>query len=299
MGGDKDPFLESLYDAFYRRLKGNSEKHVTIFELLLKGHKTTVKKALSESAQSPGLSGVSDSRLEEMVKRNLIRESDETGKYAITAFGIMEIEEEMGLSTKDGFLRAIDTTFLNTFDSLKPLSDKEKVVLFTMLAIRAFSLDSAISLAKSGELATYWNSFFVASANLLLQCGAIADLPRVLRDPKYSSAASELLRRAQDLPSKTRGLYKFSRSHEYYLDIVKDGMTNVEGVSYLMKRIFDQQTYAVNFPVIKQFMSDSISEFGHKLYSSPEVVIRASDFQRHLDRLVLDLLSSSPLAWQS
>lgn len=297
MASDGYAFLEALHSAFYRKLKGDAERQVTIFELMLKAHKTTVKKALAESSLSASLFETPASELDALVKKDLIRETNERGRYAITALGIMQIEEHKGIITKTGLLQCIDAAYLNSFDSLKSITDRDKIILFSMMSIRAFSIDSAVSLGKSPEIDSHWNSFFGACATFLHNCGSIAEIPKILQDPIYESATSELLRRAQDLPSKSRGLYCFSRSHDYYLDIVKNGEPNVDGVSYLMRKVFDQRTYAMHFSEIKKFMSDAISEYGHMLFSSSDVVKRANDFQKHLDELILDLLSRSTLAW--
>ena len=146
-----------------------------IFEYLLRFYKKLKTNVLSNNKKSSGsvlldlLNMKSNSRysfldksskkdtlspkdfISYLVKNNYLRPTDSVGKYTLTAKGILEVEQRIDKLDIYKITDFMDKKYFNLFDKTKELTDKEKITLLMMIAIRSFSKDSAINL-KKGEL---------------------------------------------------------------------------------------------------------------------------------------------------
>lgn len=231
-----------VLNRFYRELSQNMElegklKENSVFLSFLKIRSNNRLKLLEDSAINPGI--VPKEVLSSLLSSGLIRQTDKINNYVVTAKGVWEIEKNsLG---PDKLISWIDEEYFNQYHSSdKPLTDQEKVVLFSMIAIRSFSKTSAINLKKGGGMLETWGRVLEEANEKLKELNIISELKK---DDLYGGFENEtkvsgLFRRLTNLPKKTKGLYFSGGNSLYFLELSKEGKINKENLSYLLKQIW-------------------------------------------------------------
>lgn len=237
------PSLNKFYSSLYSTTLKNKSK-ITDKSMLISffSFKSNVRyKLLSESA-IPSYKIPKDI-LDELVNKKLIRATDSLNSYTITANGIWEIETRDSTLDLTGFLNHIDKKLFNVYmDSNKPLNDKQKVIIFSMIAARAFSDKSTVNLKKNDDTTNAWKEITDKSYHKLNDLGIISNLKIELNDSKslYGNSKTErpvsnLYRHTDKLPKITKGIFKASGDQKYYLDISNDPDLLKERLKYLFE----------------------------------------------------------------
>lgn len=138
--------LKSLYNNLdFTLSKTKKRKKNSILTDILKIKSNDRLKLLSDSADN--LEGVEKNLIDILVTKGLIRE-DEFGGYYISAHGVWEIESQDKSQIKE-LIRFFDEEYFTNKSIGKGLNDKEKVILFSLIALRTFSNETALDLKKS------------------------------------------------------------------------------------------------------------------------------------------------------
>ena len=184
-----------------------------------------------------------------LLNKKLIREGEDSGKYLITAKGVWEYETKSNLFLLDDFLGYIDEEFFNLFKSQKkPLDFKEMIVLFGMIAIRAFSKDSWIDV-NIEENTEKWKTIFDKSNEMLLKLEVITKGQSEKLWKKTDSGKGDitnpvfyLLRHMNHLPAKTNNIFRFSGQKQYYIDYQNDDPALLKAnIITLLRKIFNKK----------------------------------------------------------
>ncbi len=181
--------------------------------------------------------------LDKLLNKGFIRETDEMGKYVITARGIWKYESERGIISQDILLQSVDDKYFNTYnETTKPLSDRHKIIVFSLIATRAFSEKSTADLKRGEEALNAWEEIINKSYELLHSLGAVGVLSdeELYGKPGNEHKVSNLIRHSDEIGKRTRGIYKVAvtRNQRYYLDLYREGKINTEGLKFLFKQIF-------------------------------------------------------------
>lgn len=245
-----DEALDALKTVFYDRLQGvviesmngsksSFEKNPSIIISIFKMTKNNRVRILNDASLVPP---VSRDVLTYLMDHKYVRSTLEFSKYTLTAQGIWEIEKALGYVSVDKLLEYIDSGMESVVGKL---TDKEKVIIFTLLSLRAFSQFapliriSDVQKEKSAEV-------MEACADYLHSLGAISvTREKIFKGGNISDSeepGSKLLRRMDKLPGNTRQIYRSGpgKSYTYWLDLYdkESDSIKMEKLSYLFWKIF-------------------------------------------------------------
>lgn len=195
-------------------------------------------KLLSES----GIKPVSIPRevFDSLLAGGLIRMAEKPDKYVITVKGIWEMESKSGVMNTDILLERIDRKFFDLFTEGGHLTEKEKVILLAMIAVRSFSAESALDLKKGENVlaclqAQLESSFEFLTRHKIIRKLKVADL---FGAQGNEHPVSNLIRHTDALLKRTRGIYKTLGKQKYFLDLLDGMRISEEGLITLFGFIF-------------------------------------------------------------
>ncbi len=243
-------FLEKFYQKLYDNLeKMNKLKENSIIISFLYIKSNDQYRLLNES--SIFSYKIPKEIINNLQDRKLIRNTDTLNNYVITAKGIWDIENKKNILNEIKLINYIDNKFFNVYKlSEKPLTDKQKVILFSMLAARTFSEKSSIDLKKDESIMNTWKEIVDKSYEKLTSLGIISELDKddlfgKKENKRNEKPVSHLYRHTDELPKKTRGLFKAIGKQKYFLDISKDSEISKESLGFLFKQIFESKVLSL------------------------------------------------------
>ena len=233
--------LDKFYASLYTTMLRNKRKIIkeSIFISFLKMSSNTSYELLSES--SIHAHKISSEIIDELQNLNLIRGTDSLNKYAITAIGIWEVENKTNLINLPKFLAYLDEKHFDVYaNSSKPLNDKQKVIIFSMIAARTFSEKSTVDLKRNDDTTNAWKEITDQVYCKLKDMGIISNLKIESQDGKslYGKPGTEkpvgnLYRHTDKLPKLTKGIYKALGQQKYCLDLSDDCGLFKEQLTYV------------------------------------------------------------------
>ena len=179
----------------------------------------------------------------QLLQQGLIREADgKIDQHVITAKGIWEIEKEKKLISDLQVLAFIEREYFTFGAANKPLSDKEKMALLSMVLARVFSSDVAMHL-NSDSVMDVWRDIFVIAhdflkENKLVFSDSNHDLSR--KEKGNAHPVFHLMVRLNNLPKSTHNIFKFSEKRKYYLDIDIDSDEGAKKISLILRLVFER-----------------------------------------------------------
>lgn len=250
-----DIALDLLKDMYDQCLKKFDKKEKSLWLLVVMSNSNTIKRAVKESSyNSPSPSAIMD----ELIKSNYVCES-EPGVYSITAEGILYVEKNI-YHLDDGAL--VDWVNKKMMFNNRKITDKNRIVLLTLLAARCFS-DSACAtyVEKDGEAA--FLDLIRDSNTFLIDHEIIEkDAIKVSSKQKSKSEISAILDQIDKLPSSS-GMLFVARDKKYYLDVFEDGMIKVQSITMLTKIILGEKTSYEAISDLKVFCKKSYMKYGY------------------------------------
>ncbi len=180
---------------------------------------------------------IPDIIIKDLLESGDIREIGDMNNYTITGKGIWEIERDYKL-TENQLINFIDTKYFVVESENKDLSDKEKVILLSLIAIRAFSGEFCIDLKRSEYLLESMKRIIDASHEILFDLGVITMQYSKLYGKKGNEhMVSNLIRHTDSLPKKTKSFFYAPGDQKYYLNIIEGGTIGKKDLLWLLKRI--------------------------------------------------------------
>lgn len=185
--------------------------------------------------------GVPSRELQDLLAGGFIRESAEMSRYSITAKGIWEIETQEGILNQQRLVEYLDRKNFDLFGKKPRLTNREKVIVLSLLAARAFSETSCVDLKKDDATMNGWKHVIEKAYELLRGLGLIPDLKRenLLKTEGNEHAVSHLVRHTDALPRKTRGLYRAPGKQRYYLDLYDERDIPVAKIAFMFRLVFE------------------------------------------------------------
>ena len=258
--------LQKIYDLLRNTLEANGKlKHDSCLVSLAFGVKSNVRNNLIKSSALDKNDFNSNER-EEMIDLGFIREIEDTGKYEITAQGIWEIEKKSVIDI-EGLISYIDKE--RFFVEIKGMSDKEKIIIFSMICGRAFSSEAQIDLMDQ-DLLENWSKVLDDSFRKLSEFGLIkttkANWEKSLYKKGTEHPVSVIIRHTDALPKKVNRIFKAPGDQKYYLDIMNNEKPDLDSLTYLFKKVFGDTMDLSNLDEIVDHCKSIFVENANFLY---------------------------------
>jgi len=232
---------------FYCLLRDNlqrekSLKASSILISFLETRSASRYKLLSNSTITSHL--VPKETLMSLLTKKQIQVLGDIGTYAISAQGVWDYEKDMGLVNDESLLSYINEKFFSgkypESNTKTDLNDREAIILFAMVAARAFSEKSSVDLKKNDVVKGKWQEVLEKSYDMLYKLHAITKLKKedFLGKTGNEHIVSSIFRHNSHSLQKTRGIYAYKGNYEYYLDLYRDPSFSEEKLSYLFWKIF-------------------------------------------------------------
>ena len=274
MVDDIESGLLHFYTILFENVKKElSIKENSIFITLIGASQNKVLKLLSDSALSPDFIG--EEKIGQLMELNFIKKDEFSENFSITAQGVWQVEKNKNIVSEPQIIDYFQKTqFQRKKGSKIDLKYREKVLLLSMIAARAFSLESAVNLAPRIKLHDDWQEIFDAANQFLF------DLEVIDEDEKnslYLRCANDqpittIFRRLTDFPKKTNFVYKFDKNLKYWLEMPDSEKEFKEVMASLFPLIFDEKLSYENL--------DAILAFCRKIAQSKSVFI-FGDITKH------------------
>jgi hypothetical protein len=124
------------------------------------------------------------------------------------------------------------------------LNDKEKVILFSLLALRAFSKESSIDTGRGDE------AYNKAVKNIIINLSEFlfnnhiitSSIRNELEGKKLLGTVSHFFRYSEHIPKKTDGLYVALRPNKYFINISdENGQVNIDDLIFLFSKVVEDK----------------------------------------------------------
>ena len=288
--------LSKFYDGYRYQLESSGKlKSGSMLIACLKMKKNDRFRPLKDSA----IDGhkIPPSLLSQLKDQGFIRGSGEVSKFVITGRGIWIVEVQRGLIDEARLLDFVDANYFEElFEDAKPPSDKEKVILLSMISARAFSEDSAIDMKRNPEVNGAWLQLFKICSSKLREMRLIATEDENLFSDglKYEDVASHFIRHTDQLPRKTRGIYTASkkRDNKYYLDVSRDGEIDQDRLAFLIWLIVDSQITPETIDRFHEFCTSIAYDHYALLFEHEKHIFASPRFDEALRSAIIESIVS-------
>lgn len=274
--------LRRFYDVFARAAADKLNYEGSVFFPFIET--TSAKRAdiLRNSKINASYEEFSQQDINSLVKANYLMAADCRDCFTLTATGLFHIEEELGLSDFGSLLGEIQAKYFDVFENENTLNDKEKIVLFSLICSRSYSLKACMKLESFGRENELWMSIFRKCSIFLKGLHVISSIPdRITKDvDNYDVSLMYLMSHINDLQKKTGNAYNFTKSRCYYLGLDNDGKISEETLSRLFGKIFNKVLTLSEIEDVYEFMNNissnelmRMSEHRGRDYYRPEIDI--------------------------
>jgi len=209
-------------------------------------------------------------------------------KYVLTAKGIWHMDKYVHSLNEEDLIDFIQKKDFEFEPETNSLSDKEKLVLVSMIGIRCFSKDSLLDL-RNDRYEKYWIEIFEESYNFLTGKKIISENKDLFKDRTRSSSVEWIMSRVNDLPKNTSYIFKFNGDKTYYLNL-KSNRDNIsfEKLAYLFKCIFEKTDFDIT-------LLRSTHEFCENLAYNKARFVKNNGTYRNskIDSLIYDALKKN------
>ena len=278
--------LSKFYEALKTKLSLEKKyKHDSCFISLVLDTKSNVRFRIVRDS-SISKKEISKSDLTHLLSANLIRESHKEGNYELTGHGIWEMEKD-GLMNDSKLINYIDQKYL--YVPIKPLDGKEKIVLMSIIAGRAFSKRSSLDLHYEFSVDS-WIELLHKTYELLVKFDV--KLPGLDNEESWKDVwiqkgnekpISHLVRHTDFTAKRVNGYYVAGGKQTYFLDVSKDESLLTDRLSYILKKIFQGKLSYKNINDLVNFCNDQTKATA--LFKDNNIFAR-SDFDYDIDQAI-------------
>lgn len=235
--------------------------------------------------------------LSELVTGEFIREIDEPGRYTITARGIWEVERSEHLLDDAKLVRYIDQKNFALFTKAR-LTEKEKVIVFSLIAVRAFSVRSCVDLHRDDATMEAWRRIIETAYKTLRGLGIVRNLSEaeLLRAKGTERPLSHLIRHTDALPRKTKGIFRAPGKQRYYLDLYDGTTVPMDRLAFMFRLVFEGELDLEGMESVLEVCRSVAYDEAIHVFDYPEDVIGVSEhlFSKPMyDDVVRDALHRS------
>jgi hypothetical protein len=255
---DEDTFLE--LENFYLKLdqavrklkkKKTKKKNHSLFLQILQNSHVDNTVILHESAMNCAF--IPRVHFSTLLSNHLIREFDEENRYCITGHGIWVVETQNKIIDQNALLDYIDSKYFDKAKELRePLQSNHKVILLSMLALRAFSKDSRLDLHGGENMVKALKEVTEESYRLLVQQGIIEEKETLYGTTDTEPPLTNLYRHTDELRQRVY-VARSGKKLDYYLDLYRNGRLDTELVAYCFRRLIGTPQKSIDFNAFYEF----------------------------------------------
>jgi len=239
---------ENTYlEKFYKKLVNNIErnKNLTKDSVIITFITTTKNKAREILSESTIESNRIPKRIvNKLQEKNFIRTADFPNEFVITANGVWEFEKNKGVISDDKLTKFFDNRKFDFFGNIKELRDREKVILFSMIATRTFSENSVVNLQQDKTIRDEWKEIVEECFDKLESMNVIAKTKKkdIFGEAKADPPVVNLFRHTEGLPRKTKNIYRSrGRNLTYFLNLSNGENLSKENLAFIFWLIFEDK----------------------------------------------------------
>ena len=230
----------------------------------------------------------------ELIDQGLAIRAGADRRVTLSARGIWTAEQAKGILTVDGLLSYIDDKWLSCFDeSSVPLSDKERLVLFALLAARGFSPEAGVNTNRR-ETFEAWIELLLSASAFLQGRGVIGDIG--LKQALSSSGAAaglpplgKFFRYTENLPPKTDGIY-VAKGNVYSLDVATARGVERAKLVFLFRLVFGDDADLGMVGEIHEFCRDRAYDIAVKVLPPGGPSYASQDIDRLMDGAIRECM---------
>lgn len=272
--------LDYFYNVFLKVDTIKLKKEGSVFFQFIENTSGNRADILRNSTVNTEYEDIPRTVIEELVEDNYIMRAECNSCFALTAKGLFTIEEHRGLIDLEKLLIEFHKKYFSVFKGEGKLKDVEKIVLFSLLCSRSFSLNACMKVDSFGRENDTWKRIFRKSAMMLKDMEIISVIHPKLEETEegYETPLMYIMRRMNNLQEKTRNIYRFNKNRCYYLDLDVKNEISISGVTFLFQKVFDRVLSLTDMESITEFMnrisSEEIihmNEHNGRKYSKPEI----------------------------
>jgi hypothetical protein len=286
---------KKLKDAFIRDYKSNISKSI-YFSLLNLKSKTKRMRILQKSAV-PALS-LNNNHLEQLINQKYVEYIDKKKNICLTSFGIWYVENILDVIDTKELIDFINDKWFNCFANFnRPLSDKEKVILFTLLSVRAFSKNFAVEL-NNANCHDGWAKALNSSFDFLYRNQIISDKNLLLSmtgKTKSLQPVIHFFRYSEYLPKQTNGIFIARGSNSYYLDLYKHEKLDVQSLIFLFEIIFQDKMDFVLMDKLNEHCQKTSYDISVKVFTLDKHVFSTPDYDNLVKQALRRIVVSPTL----
>jgi len=237
-------YLKRFYNKIYNNLKiTNKLKENSIIVSFFYITTNTAFRLLNES--SIHSLNISEEAMKYLLSHNYIRAIGKDNRYMITAKGVWKIELDDNKMNSNTLIESIDKKYFKSLFQEFKISDKEKVVLLTMIVTRSFSNDFSLDLFSGKEELEIIKELITDSYAILKEHKVVKNLKEKdlfgTRPSNEAQVTNVLRHAAEKLVKKTNGLYMNLGKQRYYLNLYRDSHILKKDIIYLMSLIYENK----------------------------------------------------------
>ena len=277
--------LRNLYQIFFNNLKREKvkiKKESVLLTITASSTKiqSKISNILEESCFASHLFKRDEIKI--LLDKNLVRPSvHDLKSYVLTSKGIWFLEFEKELINEDKFIDFVETEILAE-KIVRKLTDIEKTILFSLISIRCFDINSCMDINDSYR-EDQWLAIFTQCRNFLYSKKLLKKKCK-FKQIGHEHPVSAEMRRANKLQKKTHYIYDFTGKKQYYLNISKDNKRESE-LSFLFDLILDGNNDPDLLNEIVIFCNDLA-------YNNTKYVTEISNLTKHYDDLIRSTIRS-------
>lgn len=272
--------LKKFYDVFVSAASEAFKNEAYVFFKFIETTSARRANILKNSTINTNYENFPQQTLDEFVREKYITKADCRDCYVLTAKGLFHIEEELGFVNIEKFLTDVQAKYFDLLKSKAKLSDKEKIVLFSLICSRSFSRDVCMKLESFGRENKSWITIFRKCSTFLKRLNVISSIPdRITQEvEEYDVPLKYFMSHINHLQEKIGNVYNFTKSRRYYLELGNNGEVLEESLRTLFEKIFDKVLTISEIDLVNEFInkisSDDLmkmSEHRGRHYSKPEI----------------------------
>lgn len=283
---------KKLKDTFIRDYKNNVTE--SIYFALLNLKSKTKRMRILQKAAVPALN-LNSNHLEQLINQKYVEYIDKKRNICLTSFGIWYVEKILDIIDTKELIGFINDKWFNCFaDFNRPLSDKEKVILFTLLSVRAFSKNSAVEL-NNENCHDGWAKALNLSFDFLHKNQIISDenlLSSMTKESKSLQPIIHFFRYSEYLPKQTNGIFIARGNNSYYLNLCKPEKLDVQSLIFLFEIIFQDNMDFVLMDKINEHCQKTSYDISVKIFKLDTHIFSTPDYDNLIKQALRKIIVS-------